>query len=320
MKFWEIIKNWAGNNPVIKLLAVGIAVGLWFLASGWVYESSTVRLPVNLRLAEGMTQVDIKPAMVTVRLEYPREYGTLIESGELPIRIIHDLTETRTPGRVVFNLPAADVEKSPRLRVTGIYPSRIVAEIDRLAEKALPVWVVYRGNPAPGFRVAGERVVPPEVVVPGPAGVLEEMTAVKTRPINITGRELPFDQRVNLEPVSPYFDPELEPVTVIVQILEELGRREFPDIEVGILRGAMGVAKVTYEPETVDLVVRGSSQDLDAVTADDLTAYIDVIGLKPGVYNLPLRTNLPGGVTLEKADPSVIKITIESGLGEVLEP
>ena len=320
MNIREIVKNWAGNNPVIKLLAVGIAVGLWFLASGWVYEGSTFTVPVTLKLAEGMTEVNIDPPRVEVRLEYPREYETLIEGGKLPIKVVHDLTETRTGGRVVFNLSPSDVERSSRLRVVGINPSRVIAEIDRLAEKALPVKVVYRGKPSRGYRVAGQRVIPPEVVIPGPESVLDKRTAIETEPINIMGRELDFYQRVPLQPVSPYFDPNLEPVTVNVFIRKEPARREFPDVAVGILRGPIGIAKVEYQPEKVDLVIKGTPGDLESISPDDLTAYVDVIGLQPGVYNLPVRTNIPGGVTLDRAEPSAIKVTIESGLGEVLEP
>ena len=180
MNIKEIVKNWAGNNPVIKLLAVGIAVGLWFLASGWVYEGSTLNVPVTLRLAEGMTEVKIEPPEVEVKLEYPREYETLIEGGKLPIKVVHDLSETQTGGRVVFNLSPSDVERSSRLRVVGINPSRVIAEIDRMAEKALPVKVIYRGKPSRGYRLAGQRVIPPEVVGPGPESVLEKMNTIET--------------------------------------------------------------------------------------------------------------------------------------------
>lgn len=320
MKFWQIVKTWAENNPLIKLLALVVAVALWFLASGWVYEISTLQVPVTLKLAEGMTEVGINPPRVVVRLEYPREYQTLIEGGELPIKVVHDLSETRTAGRVVFNLDPSDVERASHLRVVGIDPARVIADIDRLAEKALPVKVNYRGKPGRGSRLTGQRVIPPEVVVPGPESVLRDMSAIETEPINIMGRELDFYQRVDLKPITPYFEHGLEPVSVNVFIRQEPARREFSDVEVGILRGSQGVARVRYEPGTVALTLSGPATALDSMTVDDLTAYVDIIGLKPGVYDLPLRTNLPGGVVLARAEPAVIKVTIESGLGELLEP
>jgi len=299
-------------------LVVGIVV--WIIASRWVYETSTLVVPVELKLAPGMTVTDIVPPQVNVTLEYPRESHDLIEDGKGEIKLIHDLTGNRTPGRVNFELQGEDLTGPARFRVVSLIPSRISAEIDSLAEKVLPVKVVTQGAPRRGYRKVGQRVIPPEVKVVGPEAILEKMTEIETEPVNITGREITFDTPAILHPLSRFSPGKEQKVTVIVILRPELQQRSFEGVGVDFLKDPGASNEIQIVPKEVDLYLKGPETVMESLTVGDLRVYIDLVGLKPGTWELPLHTAFPAGVILDRADPDIIKVTLEPDPNGLLGP
>lgn len=316
----SVIKRWLRHNLLLKILALIIGTVVWFIAARWVYETSTLTVPVDLTLASGMTCTKIIPPEVPVTLEYPRGSQELIEGGKSGIKVVHDLTKARIPGRVVFNLSEDDITNPPRFRVLGISPSRVTAEVDRLVEKVLPVKVVYQGVPRRGFRVAGQRVIPPEVRVPGPESLLEAMTEIETEPVSVTGREITFDTPVVLKPINPFSPGEKQKVTVIVILRPELQERSFEGIGIDLLGNISRACEIQVDPKKVNLYLKGPGAVMEALTVEDLRVYIDIVGLEPGTWELPLHTAFPADVILERAEPAIVKVTLEQGPGGLLGP
>lgn len=310
---WESIKNRARQHWFFKVLALVIAVVVWLIASRWVYETVTLTVPVELTVREGKIVKAIDPPVVTVSLEYPREEMTPAEAREIEVKVVHDLTALDTPGTVVFNLEEGDVRRPRRTRVTGISPGRITAEIDRLEEKVLPIRVTFRGSPRRGYRVAETRVYPPEVKVTGPAGILETMSEIPTEPITVMGRQVTFDSQAALQSVSPFVRDPLPEVNVIVVMGRELKERVFRRVRVDILRDPIRFDQVRLEPREVDLHLKGPEPVMDGLTAAAVRVYVDIAGLEPGTWELPLQTALPPEVTLERSDPARVKVFLDRG-------
>ncbi len=309
----DFLKNWVRHNWFLKVLALIIGVVAWLIASRWVYETVTLTVPVELRTGEGMVIKAIDPPLAAVTLEYPREAVTSAEAREIDLKIVHDLGGVDTPGTVVFNLEDGDVRRPPRFRVAGLNPGRIAAELDRRGEKVLPVKVSYRGTPRRGYRVVEARVYPPEIKVIGPAGVLEGMSEIATEPITIMGRQVAFDASIPLRPVSPFAREPLPEVNVIVVIGRELKERVFKKIRVDILRDSARFDQLRLEPKEVDLYLKGPEPVIDGLTASSLRVYVDIVGLEPGTWELPLHTDFPPEVQLERADPPRVKVFLDRG-------
>lgn len=309
------LKDWYKHNPGLKLVSLLIAVMVWFWASSQIYIRSSKTVPVTLRLPEGMVAKRISPPRVQVILEVPRELGRIKEIDSRQIKITHDLRENKEAGRLVFNLSAHDVKVPYRIRVVSVDPSRITAEVDRLVDKVLPVKVVYRGHPRPGYRVSSRTIIPPEVRVPGPESLLGKLQFIKTKPIDIRGRSNSFDTKAALEPVGSFSPPSLEPVEVIVVIKPELRGSKFKDISIAVLKDKRQTEQININPDRVTLYLKGPKTIMDGLAAVDAKAYVDVSGLVPGSYELPLQCKLPSGVILERAEPETIKVTLGRGAG-----
>lgn len=315
MKIISDLNRWMRHNFWLKILALIIAAVVWLIGSSRVYEPRNRVVPVNLKLAPGMTVKEITPPTVTVTLAYPREFQGMIDREKSEVKVVHNLLETREPGKIVFTLSARDVQRPARVQVVSVSPSRITAEVDRLVEKVLPVKVVYKGAPSSGYRIAGQSVIPPEMRVPGPESLLKKIGAIETEPVNVMGREITFEERVRLKPVGPYSDADLKPVSVIVILRPELKKWDLPGVQVDLLKGADQAEAIGIEPKKVDLYLKGREDAVEALTAADVKAYVNIVGLPAGSYELPLQTKLPAGIVLDRATPPIIKVTLGSGAG-----
>ena len=313
------MKEWIKHNPGLKLVSLLVAVLVWLWASSQIYNRTTRIVPVTLSLAKGMVVKRISPARVQVVLEVPRELGRIKEIDSREFKIVHDLRENRQEGRVVFNLSARDVQVPSRIRVVSVTPSRITAEVDRLVERVLPVKAVLRGRPRAGYRVSSQTIIPPEVSVPGPKSLLGKLQFIRTRPIYVSGRSNSFDTKAALEPVGSYSPAPLEPVEVIVVINPELQGSRLKDIPIAVLKVKRQTEQINIIPARVTLYLKGPRAIMDSLAAADAKAYVDVIGLEPGSYELPLQCKLPAGVVLERAKPETIKVILGRGAGSPRE-
>jgi hypothetical protein len=311
MRILSLLTSWLKHHFWLKLAAVATALTAWYLASQVVYLPHRYVVPVELRLNEGMIAVAVKPATVTLVVVSPQ--GLALK----PV-LRRDLSQTVTPGKVVFSLTPADVSVSPRARLSRIEPSQVEVDLDRKISRVLPVKVVYDGSLRPGFRVAREKVTPPEVLVPGPENALKSMTEIETFPIPIAhrGGEYVFEKEVELRPPVPSLAIELEKVLVEVEIAPALTSRTLESIPVGILKLPGQKDEIAISPREVRLVAQGREDAIANLTSAEIKIFVDVIGLLPGSYELPLQTRLPAGVSVSRIEPSLVTVS----LGRVSPP
>lgn len=195
----------------LRLLALGIAIGIWFNASvedrlvssekvveaGIAYNRPprfTVLNPVqnvSVRVSGSKKAIrQLSPYMVQVQVE-------LSKSPVGPANI------TLTPESVL--LPNG-------LEVVSIEPRTIRVDLEREATLRLPVAPQIVGKAAVGARVGEPEVFPSQVMVNGPEPVLAHIQTLSTRPVHLDGRALTFEESV--EVISP------DPLIQIVQPLK----------------------------------------------------------------------------------------------------
>lgn len=93
-------------------------------------------------------------------------------------------------------------------------------QMSRIITKQVPIQIVLEGEPAEGFRVErGKILVNPSVcIVAGERSFLEEVSYIRTMPINVSGRSKSFNDTVKLEPISKEMAGADVAVEVIVPI------------------------------------------------------------------------------------------------------
>lgn len=89
--------------------------------------------------------------------------------------------------------------------------------------------------------------------------------------------------------------------------------RVFDDIPLGIRNLESGLL-ITEELPRVQITIRGSTEGLNAT---ELAAYLDLNDVSsPGEILLPVRVNLPAGVTLVNVKPNRVQVKLAPGLGK----
>jgi YbbR domain-containing protein len=71
---------------------------------------------------------------------------------------------------------------------------------------------------------------------------------------------------------------------------------------------------LAYTPATTSVLlsVAGNPAALDALSTGTTLAQLDVTGLEPGTYDVPVTAELPSDVTLVAASPAAVSVTVSA--------
>ena len=100
-----------------------------------------------------------------------------------------------------INLQPDDVRRPEGLEVVSIEPNVIRIEIDSEETVRLPVEPQLEGEPAAGATPGTPEVIPSHVMVTGPESLLSKIDALSTRPVDLDGHAMTFEETVQV--VSP---------------------------------------------------------------------------------------------------------------------
>ncbi len=298
------------HNPGLKLLALALAMLLWFhVATDREYEIdvpfefSYINLPDSLTLSETpLARVDTR-MRGTGKLLLP----TLWQELRWPI----DLSRTRKPGVVTVPLtltdvPLAGIEGVKVLDVLG--PDDLILVIDRVAQKRVPVASNCAFETDQGHVCVGPEIWSPDSVdLTGPRSVLDRIKSVVTRRVRLTDLSATVDRDIELSP-PPEYGVRISPSKVhLHRIVEAYVQREFGDRLVQVtmpdVPDTIGVS-----PSTVSVLVGGPESVMARLTADSVSVgYVasakDVPGARRRVW-----THVPAQLRVLKITPDSVTV------------
>ncbi|MCA1582221.1 MAG: hypothetical protein LC796_12705 [Acidobacteria bacterium] len=181
------------RNLGLKLLALGIALLVWFVLSAQRRERisersyrialSVVNIPARTIIASAV------PPTVDVRVRGP--FTALRQVDPDKIEAVIDL-QGATRGERLYRLAPEDINVAPEIEVIAISPSEVRIVLDAVSEKVLPIAPNVTGTPAAGHAVGDVSVEPRSARIAGPSAVLAKMMSVSTDPISISERATTF--------------------------------------------------------------------------------------------------------------------------------
>ncbi len=173
------------RNFGLKVLALLVATGLWFVVAGEHVVERSLRVPLEFRnIPTGMEIVGDPPATVDVRLRGSSGLLAKLQPGEVVVTL--DLHSARK-GMRLFHLQPEEVERPYGASIVQVQPPTLSIELQPTASRTVRIAPALEGDPAPGFVVRSVRSVPAEVEVIGPEEYLRQVDAATTEPINIEG-------------------------------------------------------------------------------------------------------------------------------------
>ena len=209
----EALRSWG-----LRLLALAIAVGLWYSLSFEAREALADRLveaPVSYNQPHGLVILDPVPSV-----------GVRVRGSSKVIRRLNPFQVNATvdvskmqPGTYSVTLGPDNIQMPDGLEVLSIQPNVVRVALDRESNRYLPVAVKTEGKPASGFTLARTTAEPPEVLVTGPDSMLRKLKTLTLPPIDIEGRAASFEEDgIVVPPSDPLVQVPIAKVTVQVSI------------------------------------------------------------------------------------------------------
>jgi diadenylate cyclase len=212
------VNEWA-RTWGLRLLALGIAIGIWFNASvedRLVFSEKVVEASVTYNSPRGFILASPGPQSVNVRLKGSKK--AIRQLNPYAVNVQVDLSQ-RKIGLANITLGTEDVQTPDGLEALSIEPNTVRVDLEREVSLRVPVVPKFVGKPVAGSAIGEPEVFPNQVLVTGPEPMLARLDSLSTRPINLDGRALTFEEKV--EVVSPNSLIQIAPpgsVTVTVPI------------------------------------------------------------------------------------------------------
>jgi YbbR domain-containing protein len=201
----------------LRLLALGIALALWYSVSLEDRESMAERLieaSVSYNRPRGFVVLDPVPS-VSVRLRGSSKAIRQLNPFQATVQV--DLPRAQL-GAVNITLGPDDVQVPEGFEVVSIDPNVIRVDLDREITQRVPVRADLRGKPAPGSEVGEPEILPNQVFVTGPQSLLERVEFLTTRPIQLTARAITFEESVDVVPPADPLIQVVQPSKVNVRV------------------------------------------------------------------------------------------------------
>lgn len=302
---------WPLGHLGLKSLSVGIAVLLWFFVAGDETVERGLRVPLELQqFPGGIEMIGEAPSLIDVRVRGGSAALSQLGPGDIVAQL--DLKAARV-GRRLYQITPEQVRVPFGVQVVQVAPPTVALTFEPSVTRMVPVVPDIEGDPQPGFVVGQATIEPKEVEVVGPQSAVQRVTEAVTETISVADARALLRERVTiglLDPAVRLKVPRLADVTV--EVIPGPVERTLRDRPVR-LHGAARGASVTAQPNTVDVILRGSREGVTRVDADDVVASVDVSGLGPGTYALPVHVDSPSRAGVARILPATVQVSIASG-------
>ncbi|HEU5195986.1 MAG TPA: CdaR family protein [Methylomirabilota bacterium] len=200
----------------LKLLALALAVGLWFFVGSAERTEIALAVPVEYVGLEGLLTLDgSRREMVDVQLQATRWAAARLNAGSLRVRV--DVSGLREGDNVVHLTPES-VEVPAGVRVIRVAPAWSTVRTVRAATRTVRVVPQVHGRPAADHILGPVLVDPATVEIKGPRTTIEGRSAVETLPVDVSGRRAPVTQTVGLALPDSVYLVDRRTVSVTVEI------------------------------------------------------------------------------------------------------
>ena len=236
------------------------------------------------RIAQAQALVNVE-GMTTGR-NVSVKYALLDEEGNEVTQLVSKPTSSVMVGLSIDPIARLSVDASIETATTGTLPD--------------------------GYRITRVEVQPETITVAGDPSLLGELDVLTFEQVNVTGRTQSFSTVATVNALDAMKYVSTRQVTVTVYIEEESQVARFENVELSISGLREGCA-AELSDETVRVKATGAYSEMGQLTESHLLADVDLTGLTPGEYDLPVQVtadNYPS-VTFE-VEPQTVHVAIRT--------
>ncbi len=310
MKKMLKVKSFFRKNLGTKILAIIFAIIVWFYVAELRSVLIDVKIPLKIMCPPNLKVTDISTRGITVTFRGTKEEIESLKNYGL--RAVYKLPGSQEKGDISLRISKNNIEKPKGVSVVKIEPKFCSIVIDEFVDRELEVRPVLIGQLEYGYKVVDAVSVPKKIMVRALASYIEAKDHIETIPVDLTGRNKSFTVRVMIEPMAAHAIQRVaeKRVVVTVEIAKALSRREFKGLPINVLMSSEKKSRIKLNPATGCAVVNGPKNILDTMSEEDISLFVEILNVKKGVYEFPVKADLPKKVLLEKTDPEIVEATI----------
>lgn len=301
-------------NPLVLFLCL-------FFTSGCTTEpvETDLLFPVDFsNIPENMVLTEFHTDKIEIRIQTTPRLMERInkESIRYPVDLYTDLAfdpagdfDSIEPGEYLIPVYKKRIPMSPAIKILNIKPSYLSVRLEKKVRKTFRIKVVYSGTPAQGYAALEATAEPPSIELTGPASVIESIVELKTKPIDLSNIHEGFKKKIplDLEDPSIVSSPH-QVVTVMVPVEQQLVSKTIENIPILVWNAAF---PVTIEPPGITVSIKGPFEKVsNKEVLSRIYSFIDLKGMKPGVYVRHAYINIPVDLIMTDASPQMFTIKI----------
>ena len=236
------------------------------------------------RIAQAQALVNVE-GMTTGR-NVSVKYALLDEEGSEVTQLVSKPTSSVMVGLSIDPIARLSVDASIETATTGTLPD--------------------------GYRITRVEVQPETITVAGDPSLLGELDVLTFEQVNVTGRTQSFSTVATVNALDAMKYVSTRQVTVTVYIEEESQVARFENVKLSVT-GLKEGCRAELSDETVRVKATGAYSEMGQLTESHLLADVDLTGLTPGEYDLPVQVtadNYPS-VTFE-VEPQTVHVAIRT--------
>ena len=312
-----------------------MALALWFYAINKHTGDIKEDIQLTINAPPGLTVLDTSSNMVTVGVSGTQttidRISDMIKDNKIKARFdIPDISDVDEDNyKRTIRLTKRNFNFPREVRLSSIVPREIDITLGRLESSYIKVQIQKKGVPAPGYEITSEFFYPNRVLVTGPVNILKEADTINTSPLDLSGitseQNRTFPWSIDLEDfISVTRDGKYvsvpvqcdEKINVWFQVSEQVDIKVFEKVKINVFHPVEYDFKVKLKEEYINLSLKGPRLKLEALSPEDIMAYIDVSSLRPpGPYNQSVICKIPEGLKLDGAPPEahidIVEPTVE---------
>ncbi|MCA9300210.1 MAG: YbbR-like domain-containing protein [Phycisphaerales bacterium] len=303
--------KWLFGNAHLKVIAFILTLTLYSFVMA---EKQTTNVYV-VDLLEGDTppghvlQQDLPDVNVTVT--GPTRVFARLDSRELESLQLRPFRS----GQTSYTINSTDFRLPSGLEVVEIRPQVIAVRLERLVDVDLPIQINTRGRPSRGYEVTSRTVSPATIRVTAPESYVEQMDAIFTETVDLTGRTESFEDVVALLTPDRFitYDATVD-ISVAVQIEPLVEERDLTDLPIRLLGPEPPGLDIAVPDATVSVHVVGPVAAFDRLEAQGIYAGVNMAQVDFSAYaqeTLDGAANQPATLEIRGLPDSVEVVQIQ---------
>lgn len=316
----DFIRHLLTKNLGTKIMALFLSILVWVYINRESSETDTLNVPLRIITdAQVLSRAEIMETgepinEVKVKVKYPKGHRESVISGVVCSLKVKSSTDLQVSETSFPRFSENDFNFSPTVRIENITPPNIRLILFKEANKFMRLKTddCLGGAPVKGYRVAGIKAIPSEILVKGPKHILDKYDKAPVARVDVTGRNSSFSQLGRIETTLENEKISTEDSFIVEVTINEEVIEQVLQIPINVLLPPNFPYRLELKPNEIGVKVKGPASGIKALKERHINLFVNISGLytkldeitPPRILTAPLELRFtpdaPSGIELSQ--------------------